>query len=207
MSDLGESNVEIRIQPGVVYKENRLIPVVTKPAKGNLVFLNSIKRHTIKTEDMVCCLSSPDGSEGIFLDSTGREYLVTLDELSERLSFVNSRFCKKSIPRYIFRRGSKEQYGYLTRKFLLEPSTRRKYKGWITEDGVLGDEVLNESYIDVLDGGCYISRDCSFRFKVLKRTKGGYRIKDLKDNRIYEVELSDLALMNPIRLNDEEVKR
>lgn len=194
--DLSESNIEFRIRPGSVYRENRLVPV-TGTVKGKFAFLNSIKRETIKSEDLICCLKSVDGSQGVFVDTSGREYVITQEELESKLTFFNSKYRKTIIPRYTFRRGSKEEFLYLMDKFLVSSETKKRYKGWVSERGVVGEENISESFSLYRVGGTYISDDGKFEFKIVKKVKGGYRIKDIKDNVEYEVELSDLSLLNP----------
>ena len=194
--NLFESNVEFRIRPGAVYRENRLIPVAGSKANGKYAFLNGIKRSTIISEDMICCLMLPDGSEGVFIDTEGREYMITKEELEEKLTFINSKFRKTVIPRFLYRRGAKEGYKYLIDKFLMANSTSKRYKGWKSEYGIVGEETLTEAYRPYKVGEWYVSRDGEFTFKIVKKTKNGYRILDKSDNKEYNVELSDLELLN-----------
>lgn len=194
--DLLESHVEFRIRPGVVYRENRLIPIAGSKMKGRYSFLNGVKRSTIISEDLICCLMLPDGSEGVFIDTEGREYMITKEELHDKLTFINSKFRKTIIPRFLYRRGSKEGYKYLIDKFLMANSTSRRYKGWRSEYGTVGEETLTEAYRPYRVGSWYVSKDGEFTFKIVKKTKNGYRILDKADGKEYEVELSDLELLN-----------
>lgn len=193
MDNLNESNIEFKIKPGSVYRENRLMPVTTK-YKGSISMLRDIKRSTIKSEELVCCLISPDESEGIFVDVNGTDYVITSEELQEKLTFINSKFRKTIIPRYTFRRGSKEGFKYLMDRFLSIDMGGR-YKGWKSVYGIVGETEMNESVGRYKEGRTYITDDKEFKFTVVKKTKDGYRIRDVKDNKEYEVELSDLELL------------
>lgn len=201
--ELNESNSNFRIIPGSVYRENRLIPVVAnKKAKGAYAFLNDIRRSTVRTEELVCCLMLPDGSEGVFVDSEGREYLISKKELKEKITFVNAKFQKRVIPRYMFKRGSKAEYKSWVNKFIVRGDISKRYKGWVSANGVVGDEVLEEGYTPIKVGNCYSSDDGTFKFKILKKISRGYKIRDLLDGKVYDVALSDFNLLNPVQIEE-----
>ena len=199
---LNESIHEIGIRIGSVYRENRLIPITTgKKATGVYAFLNKVRRSTVRSEDLVCCLALPDTSEGVFLDSSGREYLITQKELKEKIEFVNAKFQKRVIPRYTYKRGSKKEYAHRVAKFLVGADISKRYKGWVSANGVVGQELLSEGFTRYKVGSIYRSDDGEFIFKILKKLSGAYQIKDLEDGKVYKVELADLELLNAVEDN------
>lgn len=148
---INESNVEFIIKPGKIYREFRLVPVAVE-RKPKYQFLGKIQRYTVRVEELICCLVSPDKKSGVFIDSAGVDYIISLKELQEKLTFVNVKYQKKIIPRFLFKRGSKESSAYWLGKFLSSPDVKKRYKGWISPNGVVGDLILEESFITYKEG-------------------------------------------------------
>ena len=190
---------------GQCYRENRMLPVLTK-ALRNSPTLNTqdIARSTIKGEDMYCLLVQPTGNNAIFIDVKGTEYLVSKAELNQTFSYRNSFFVKKEIPLYTVRRGIVDKFDDVVDSTLERPDIIRKYKGWISPYGVLGevdDSELEESSGKYQVGGLYVSSDGEWSFIVTAVTSDYIEIIDLSDEKTYKVELSDLELANAKKID------
>lgn len=219
---------DMKVKAGVVLREKRLIPVTTPSNNKKLdKILSGIKRSTLRDEILVCVLASPDGKEGVFLDDTGREYLITEKELQEKLQYISSKYVRKEVMHYAVAKKSASEYEDLIKKFLEKPDTPKRYKGWTAPDEFKEDILIEPKVGDKLKanekssvseelesedlgeeqkykkGQKYKSKDGKWKFEVISAGKM-IKIRDLKDKKIYNVELSDIELARPIL--DEEVE-
>lgn len=203
------------MKPGLVVRENRLIPVTTK-SKSNLEkILGKINRHTVRNETLVCAMVSPDGKTGVFIDESGKEYLLTDKEISARIQYVNAKYVKKDIPQYVTLKKSVESYKEQVKDFVERSDTPKRYKDWTAYDGtIVGDtsvtvkgdgslqESLNESR-KYKKGQKYTTDDKEFSFEVIGVSNDYVRVRDLDTKKVYKIELSDLELSNPKLLKEE----
>lgn len=195
---------------GQCYRENRMLPVLTK-ALRNSPTLNTkdIARSTIKGEDMYCLLVQPNGNNAIFIDVKGTEYLVSKAELNQTFGYRNSFFVKKEIPLYTVRRGISDRFDDVVDSSLERPDIQRKYKGWISPYGILGQEPepdeeepeVDEASGKYVPGGLYVSDDGEWSFIVTAVRGGNIEIIDLSDEKTYNVEVGDLELANARKID------
>lgn len=190
------------MEPGKIVRENRLLPVVPKKNQTDTEkLLSNIKRSVVRAEDLVCIAVSPEGLSGLFLDDSGRDYVLNSSDLKERLDYVNANYIKKNIPRYVDRRSTDVKFLPIIKKFLSSSSVRRRYADWRFEEGVLGDS--DELQEELKKNKSYVSADGEFKFKVLELNSGVITVLDLSDKKKYKVEASDLELAKPKELNEE----
>ena len=103
--------VKKEFRAGQVYRENRMLPVLSSPSgvssKVGEVLTKENKRHTVRGEDLYCILVEPNGSDAIFIDESGRDYVISREELNSTIKYKNSAFEDRIIPSYVVRRGVK----------------------------------------------------------------------------------------------------
>lgn len=207
------------MRPGIVIREKRLIPVSTKQKNTKLEkIIGNIQRSTLRDEILVCAMVSPDGKTGVFLDDTGREYLIKEKELDEKITYISSKYVRKQVDKYAKAKKNASAYEDLVRDFITRPDTSKRYQDWVLPDGFdqeveipaveepkdkVEEEVLDEEQ-KYQKGKTYISKDGKWKFKVLGVKGGEIQILDLSTNLKCKVEVSDLEIMNP-SLDEDEI--
>ena len=129
------------MKPGIVIREKRLIPVTSKANSKIEKMLGKIDRSTLRDEVLICAMVSPDGKTGVFLDDTGREYLIKEKDLSEKLVYITSKYVKKETQRYVRAKQNISQYENLVKDFITKSDTPKRYTDWLVPEGFEDSEV------------------------------------------------------------------